>query len=86
MQIFQSPEAESWEKLTLKSAEYIKAHTERVNLTDIVSTHEGTEYTQEEWIRSEQQEERMDLLKVKKDDLVQIHLAGVRKDLLKGHI
>ena len=66
-----------------ESAEYIKAYTERVNLTEIISTQVGNEYTMEEWIQSEQQEERLDLLKLKKDDLIEIHLAGVRKDLLK---
>ncbi len=65
------------------NAEYIKAHTERVNLTEIISTQEGIEYTMEEWIQSEREEQRLDLLKVKKDDSIEIHLAGVRKDLLK---
>lgn len=37
----------------------------------------------EEWIQSEREEQRLDLLKVKKDDSIEIHLAGVRKDLLK---
>ena len=64
-------------------AEYIKAQTERVNLTEMISTQEGIEYTLEEWIQSERKEQRLDLLKGKKDDLIEIHLAGVRKDLVK---